>query len=93
MVYVFDGEEGIWLFKQDLYDLIFFDIMFLKLNGMDFLKIIWEKSNILVLMILVKDGDVDKVLGLGFGVDDYIVKLFFMIELMVRVKVVIWWVM
>lgn len=89
IVHAFDGEEGIRLFQQGSYDLVLLDIMLPKLNGMDFLKIIREKSNIPVLMISAKDGDVDKALGLGFGADDYIAKPFSMIELTARVKAAI----
>ncbi|AMK70913.1 transcriptional regulatory protein WalR [Bacillus subtilis] len=89
IVHAFDGEEGIRLFQQGSYDLVLLDIMLPKLNGMDFLKIIREKSNVPVLMISAKDGDVDKALGLGFGADDYIAKPFSMIELTARVKAAI----
>lgn len=89
IVHAFDGEEGVRLFHQGSYDLILLDIMLPKLNGMDFLKIVREKSNVPILMISAKDGDVDKALGLGFGADDYIAKPFSMIELTARVKAAI----
>ncbi|NPC91413.1 response regulator transcription factor [Bacillus sp. WMMC1349] len=85
----FDGEEGIRLFQHNSYDLILLDLMLPKLNGIDFLKLIREQSNIPVLIISAKDGDVEKALGLGFGADDYIAKPFSMIELTARVKAAI----
>ncbi|MDA1477957.1 response regulator transcription factor [Bacillus changyiensis] len=87
--HAFDGEEGIRLFHQDSYDLILLDVMLPKLNGIDFLKLIREQSNIPVLIISAKDGDVEKALGLGFGADDYIAKPFSMIELTARIKAAI----
>ncbi|MDA7026384.1 response regulator transcription factor [Bacillus sp. CLL-7-23] len=85
----FDGEEGIRLFQHNSYDLILLDLMLPKLNGIDFLKLIREQSNIPVLIISAKDGEVEKALGLGFGADDYIAKPFSMIELTARVKAAI----
>ena len=89
VVSAFDGEEALELFANDMFDLILLDLMLPKLDGMEFLKIIREKSMIPVLIMSAKDGDLDKALGLGFGADDYIAKPFSMIELMARVKAAI----
>ncbi|MFD2679417.1 response regulator transcription factor [Bacillus seohaeanensis] len=85
----FDGEEGIECFLKESFDLILLDLMLPKLDGMEFLKIIREKSKIPILIMSAKDGDVNKALGLGFGADDYITKPFSMIELIARIKAVI----
>lgn len=89
VVPAFDGEEARELFANDMFDLILLDLMLPKLDGMEFLKIIREKSKIPVLIMSAKDGDLDKALGLGFGADDYIAKPFSMIELTARVKAAI----
>ncbi|MBM7586107.1 DNA-binding response OmpR family regulator [Bacillus pakistanensis] len=84
----FDGEEGIERFSKESFDLILLDLMLPKLDGMEFLKMIREKSKIPILIMSAKDGDVNKALGLGFGADDYITKPFSMIELTARIKAV-----
>ncbi|WHY78650.1 response regulator transcription factor [Neobacillus sp. WH10] len=89
VVPAFDGEEALEVFANDMFDLILLDLMLPKLDGMEFLKIIREKSMIPVLIMSAKDGDLDKALGLGFGADDYIAKPFSMIELTARVKAAI----
>jgi len=85
----FDGEEALEVFANDTFDLILLDLMLPKIDGMELLKIIREKSMIPVLIMSAKDGDLDKALGLGFGADDYIAKPFSMIELIARVKAAI----
>lgn len=82
----FDGEEGVTKFLKGDFDMIILDIMMPKLDGMEVLKIIREKSLVPVLIMSAKDTDVDKALGLGFGADDYIAKPFSMIELSARIK-------
>lgn len=82
----FDGEEGVEKFLRGNFDMIILDIMMPKLDGMEVLRLIREKSLIPVLIMSAKDTDVDKALGLGFGADDYISKPFSMIELSARIK-------
>ncbi|WP_251555456.1 response regulator transcription factor [Neobacillus muris] len=89
VVPAFDGEEALAVFASGTFDLILLDLMLPKLDGMEFLKIIREKSMVPVLIMSAKDGDLDKALGLGFGADDYIAKPFSMIELTARVKAAI----
>ncbi|WP_026693107.1 response regulator transcription factor [Peribacillus kribbensis] len=86
---VFDGEEALRTFWEGAFDLILLDLMLPKLNGMEFLKRVREKSSVPILIMSAKDGDLDKALGLGFGADDYIAKPFSMIELVARVKAAI----
>ncbi len=85
----YDGEEALRVFAGNTFDLILLDLMLPKLDGMEFLKIIREKSMVPILIMSAKDGDLDKALGLGFGADDYIAKPFSMIELTARVKAAI----
>lgn len=89
VITAFDGEEGIQYFLKDSYDLILLDLMLPKLDGMEFMKIIREKSSVPILIMSAKDSDVDKAVGLGFGADDYISKPFSMIELLARIKALI----
>ncbi|MFL0249259.1 response regulator transcription factor [Clostridium neuense] len=83
----FDGIEGITKFlSNNSYDLIILDIMMPKLDGIETMKRIREKSMIPILIMSAKDSDVDKAVGLGLGADDYIAKPFSMIELSARIK-------
>ncbi|EEL68727.1 Uncharacterized sensory transduction protein ycbL [Bacillus mycoides] len=81
-----DGEEGVNAFLKGSFDLIILDIMMPKLDGLEVVRIIREKSAVPILMMSAKDTDVDKAIGLGLGADDYICKPFSMIELAARVK-------
>ncbi|MBJ7983073.1 MULTISPECIES: response regulator transcription factor [Bacillus] len=81
-----DGEEGVNAFLKGPFDLIILDIMMPKLDGLEVVRIIREKSAVPILMMSAKDTDVDKAIGLGLGADDYICKPFSMIELAARVK-------
>jgi DNA-binding response OmpR family regulator len=82
----FNGEEGLYKFLNNSFDLIILDIMMPKLDGMEVMRIVREKSLIPILIMSAKDSDVDKAVGLGLGADDYIAKPFSMVELSARVK-------
>ncbi|MBB6634197.1 response regulator transcription factor [Cohnella thailandensis] len=84
-----DGIEGLALFSGRDYDLVLVDLMLPRLDGMEVIRRIREKSNVPILIMSAKDGDVDKALGLGFGADDYIQKPFSTIELSARMKAAI----
>jgi len=81
-----DGEAGVQTFFKSSFDLVILDIMMPKLDGLEVVRIIREKSAVPILMMSAKDTDVDKAVGLGLGADDYICKPFSMIELAARVK-------
>ncbi len=81
-----DGEEGIKKVYKVLPDLILLDIMLPKKDGFQVLKEIRRELKIPILMLTAKDDEVDKVLGLELGADDYITKPFSMRELIARVK-------
>lgn len=85
----FNGEEGVGKFLNNSFDLIILDIMMPKLDGMEVMKIIRERSLIPILIMSAKDSDVDKAIGLGLGADDYIAKPFSMVELSARIKAAI----
>ena len=82
----FDGEEAIHKYFNSDFDLILLDLMMPKLDGIETMKIIREKSSIPILIMSAKDSDVDKAIGLGLGADDYIAKPFSMIEFSARIK-------
>ena len=84
-----DGQEGVNTYLKGSFDLIILDIMMPKLDGLEVVRIIREKSAVPILMMSAKDTDVDKAVGLGLGADDYICKPFSMIELVARVKAAI----
>ena len=89
IVTAFDGEEAVTKFLKDSFDLVILDIMMPKLDGMEVMKIIREKSMVPILIMSAKDSDVDKAIGLGLGADDYIAKPFSMIEISARIKAII----
>lgn len=82
----FNGEEGLIKFLSGSYDLVILDLMMPKIDGMEVLKTIREKSMVPILIMSAKDTDIDKALGLGLGADDYISKPFSLLELSARVK-------
>ncbi|EKQ57428.1 MULTISPECIES: response regulator transcription factor [unclassified Clostridium] len=89
IVTAFDGVEAVEKFLKESFNLIVLDIMMPKLDGIEVIKIIRNKSMIPILIMSAKDSDVDKAIGLGFGADDYIAKPFSMIEFSARVKAAI----
>ncbi|WP_202081545.1 response regulator YycF [Caldalkalibacillus salinus] len=82
----FDGEEAVQLTYQEQPDLILLDIMLPKLDGMEVCRAVRDKLNVPIIMLTAKDSEVDKVLGLELGADDYVTKPFSTRELMARVK-------
>lgn len=84
-----NGEEAVQKYLGTSFDLIILDIMMPKLDGLEVLKIIREKSALPILIMSAKDSDIDKAVGLGLGADDYIAKPFSMLELSARVKAAI----
>ncbi|MCI8867109.1 MAG: response regulator transcription factor [Anaerotignum sp.] len=81
-----DGEEGVRLAMEEEPDLILLDIMMPKMDGYEACKKIREKKNTPIIMLTARAEEVDKVLGLEFGADDYVTKPFGVRELMARVK-------
>ena len=81
-----DGEEGVKIALEKKPDLILLDIMLPKMDGLAVCKRIRQTLNIPILMISAKDEEIDKILGLELGADDYITKPFSIRELLARVK-------
>ncbi|MDU5467005.1 MAG: response regulator transcription factor [Peptoniphilus harei] len=84
-----NGRAAIELAAENDYDLILLDIMMPKLNGFEALREIRKSSDVPVIMLTAREDEVDKVLGLELGADDYVVKPFSMRELLARVKAVL----
>ena len=76
----YDGEEALRMAKETEYDLILLDIMLPKMGGFEVCQHIREFSNVPVVMLTAKGEDMDKILGLEYGADDYITKPFNMVE-------------
>lgn len=82
----YDGKDGLELALSSNPDLILLDIMLPSMNGFDVCKKLRETSNVPIIMATAKEEEVDKILGLEFGADDYITKPFSVRELTARVK-------
>jgi DNA-binding response OmpR family regulator len=81
-----DGEEALAFLSQQDFHLLVLDIMMPKMDGMEVCRHIRETRSIPILMVSAKAEDMDKILGLMTGADDYVVKPFNPLELVVRVK-------
>ncbi len=80
-----DGEDGLKKALGDDFSLVMLDIMLPKLDGLEVCRRVREKKDIPILLVSAKKEDLDKIRGLGFGADDYIVKPFSPSELVARV--------
>jgi len=84
-----DGESGWRKCREGEYDLVLLDLMLPGMDGMEICRELRKESEIPVIMLTARDSDVDKVLGLEMGADDYVTKPFNMRELVARVKAVL----
>ena len=84
----YDGEEAIELAKNNEYDVILLDVMLPKLTGFEVCQQIREFSNVPIIMLTAKGDDMDKILGLEYGADDYITKPFNILEVKARIKAI-----
>ena len=84
----YDGEEGLNLAKQTEYDMVLLDIMLPKMNGLEVCQQIREFSNMPIIMLTAKGDDMDKIMGLEYGADDYITKPFNILEVKARMKAI-----
>jgi len=83
-----NGESGWEMFKAGGYDLVLLDLMLPKIDGMEICRRVRQEGSTPIIMLTAKDSDVDKVLGLEMGADDYVTKPFSMRELIARVRAV-----
>ena len=84
-----DGEEALKLFREYPVDLILLDVMLPKLDGIAVCQRIRETSNVPVIMLTAKGEDIDKILGLEYGADDYMTKPFNILEVKARIKTIL----
>ncbi len=82
----YDGEEALTKIKENDFDIVLLDVMLPKLDGFEVCKAVREFSNVPIIMLTAKDGDMDKILGLDYGADDYITKPFNILEVKARIK-------
>jgi DNA-binding response OmpR family regulator len=81
-----DGEAGLAALRKERPGLVILDVMIPKLDGFELLKIVRKESRVPVLMLTARKEEMDRVLGLELGADDYVVKPFGVRELLARVK-------
>ena len=84
----YDGEEALEMAQQNHYDIILLDIMLPKLTGLEVCQQIRDFSNVPIVMLTAKGEDMDKILGLEYGADDYITKPFNILEVKARIKAI-----
>lgn len=84
----YDGEEALSYAKENTYDIILLDVMLPKLTGFEVCQQIREFSDVPIIMLTAKGDDMDKILGLEYGADDYITKPFNILEVKARIKAI-----
>ena len=84
-----DGLSGLSMFRAFYPDLILLDLMLPKLNGLDFCRLLRRESNVPIIMVTAKTEEIDRILGLELGADDYVCKPFSVKELIARVRAVL----
>ncbi|MBQ9983658.1 MAG: response regulator transcription factor [Lachnospiraceae bacterium] len=85
----YDGEEALELAKNNDFDIILLDVMLPGLSGFEVCQAIREFSDVPIIMLTAKGDDMDKILGLEYGADDYITKPFNILEVKARIKAII----
>ena len=84
----YDGEEALRLAQENKFDMILLDIMLPKMDGFEVCQAIREFSTMPIVMLTAKGDDMDKILGLEYGADDYITKPFNILEVKARIKAI-----
>ena len=84
----YDGQEALDLFAQGGFDLILLDVMLPKVDGIEVCQRIRETSEVPIIMLTAKGEDMDKILGLEYGADDYMTKPFNILEVKARIKTI-----
>jgi len=85
----YDGEAAVEMARAKEYDIILLDIMLPKLTGLEVCQLIREFSDVPIIMLTAKGEDMDKILGLEYGADDYITKPFNILEVKARIKAIL----
>ena len=85
----YDGKEALKMAKEKEYDIVLLDVMLPEMDGMEVCQAIREVSEMPIIMLTAKGTDMDKILGLEYGADDYITKPFNILEVKARIKAII----
>lgn len=85
----YDGEEALKLARENSYDLLLLDVMLPKYSGFEVCQQIRDFSDVPIIMLTAKGDDMDKILGLEYGADDYITKPFNILEVKARIKAIL----
>lgn len=85
----YDGEEAVERAREKEFDIVLLDVMLPKMDGFEVCQAIREFSEMPIIMLTAKGGDMDKILGLEYGADDYITKPFNILEVKARIKAII----
>ena len=89
VVCAYDGEEAIRLAKEQEFDIMLLDVMLPKFDGYEVCQAVREFSEVPIIMLTAKGDDMDKILGLEYGADDYITKPFNILEVKARIKAIL----
>lgn len=81
-----DGEQALEKIQNGNFDLILLDVMLPKMSGIEVCQAVREKSDVPIIMLTAKGEDMDKILGLEYGADDYMTKPFNILEVKARIK-------
>ena len=85
----YDGEEGLESIRTGHYDIVLLDVMLPKISGFEVLQQVREFSDVPIIMLTARGDDMDKILGLDYGADDYVTKPFNPLEVKGRIKAII----
>ena len=85
----YDGSEALKMAKEKEYDIVLLDVMLPEMDGMEVCQAIREFSEMPIIMLTAKGTDMDKILGLEYGADDYITKPFNILEVKATIKAII----
>ena len=85
----YDGEEALNSVKNNKYDAMILDVMLPKYDGLEVCQLVREFSNLPIIMLTAKGEDMDKIMGLEYGADDYVTKPFNILELKARIKAIL----
>ncbi len=85
----YDGEEAVNAIREKHFDIVLLDVMLPKLSGFEVLQQVREFSDVPIIMLTARGDDMDKILGLDYGADDYVTKPFNPLEVKGRIKAII----
>lgn len=85
----YDGQEALDKAREGDYDLILLDVMLPRIDGFEVCRAVREFSNVPIVMLTAKGDDMDKIMGLEYGADDYITKPFNILEVKARIKAIL----